>query len=103
MDPDLPTDQPAELPDDAPIPRLCHIRKWPDFDGFGFNLQAGHFIGKVDNESPAQYADLREGDRIIEVNGVAISNENHNQVVKRIKAVADETHLLVINQQEHTW
>lgn len=49
------------LPPDAPVPRLCHLFKWPDFDGFGFNLQVGHFIGKVDDDSPAQHANLREG------------------------------------------
>jgi len=31
------------------------------------------------------------------VNGVNISNENHRQVVARIKAVADETRLLVVD------
>ena len=41
--------------------------------------------------------------RIIEVNGVPISNENHKQVVQRIKAVPNETHLLVIDQKEYVW
>jgi len=92
------------LPPDAPVPRLCHLKKWPEsFDGFGFNLQVGHFIGKVDEDSPAQHADLREGDRIIEVNGVCIANENHKQVVQRIKAVPDETNLLVIDRNDYQW
>lgn len=60
------------LPEDAPCPRLCHLIKWPDFDGYGFNLHAeknksGQFIGKVDDDSPAVLAGLREGDKIIEV------------------------------------
>ena len=25
---------------DAPPPRLCHVTKWEDFDGYGFNLHA---------------------------------------------------------------
>ena len=55
----------------APRPRLCHIVKWPDFDGYGFNLHAeknrpGQFIGKVDPGSPAEMAGLREGDKIVE-------------------------------------
>ena len=66
-------------------PRLCHLQKWADFDGYGFNLHAdktrsGQFVGKVDVDSPAEAAGLREGDRIIEVNGVNVSNENHRQV-----------------------
>lgn len=96
------------LPDDAPAPRLCHLIKWPDFDGYGFNLHAersnpGQFIGKIDDESPAQMAGLREGDKIIEVNGVNISNENHRQVVERIKADPQETKLLVVDQETDLW
>jgi hypothetical protein len=86
------------LPEDAPQPRLCQLSKWPDFDGFGFNLQLGQFIGKVDDDSPAQHAQLREGDRIIEVNGINIANENHRQVVERIKAIPNETLLLVLDR-----
>lgn len=74
----------------SPRPRLCHLRKWPHFQGYGFNLHAeraktGQHIGKVDSNSPAESAGLKEGDRIIEVNYVNISNENHQQVVKRIR------------------
>lgn len=96
------------LPEDAPSPRLCHLIKWPDFDGYGFNLHAersnpGQFIGKIDDDSPAQMAGLREGDRIVEVNGVNISNENHRQVVERIKADPQETKLLVVDPQTDLW
>lgn len=88
---------------DAPRPRLCHLRKWPDFNGYGFNLhaergKAGQFIGNVDPESPAVAANLRPGDRIVQVNGTNIGSENHQQVVQRIKAVPDETKLLVVDQ-----
>ncbi|RWS13434.1 Na(+)/H(+) exchange regulatory cofactor NHE-RF2-like protein [Dinothrombium tinctorium] len=97
-----------DLSVDAPKPRLCHIVKWPDFDGYGFNLHAeksksGQFIGKVDDGSPAQAAGLREGDKIIEVNGVNISNENHRQVVERIKSVPNETKLLVVDESAEKW
>uniref|UniRef100_A0A6G1S7S1 Na(+)/H(+) exchange regulatory cofactor NHE-RF1 n=1 Tax=Aceria tosichella TaxID=561515 RepID=A0A6G1S7S1_9ACAR len=96
------------LPDDAPAPRLCHLIKWPDFDGYGFNLHAersnpGQFIGKIDDQSPAQLAGLREGDRIIEVNGVNISNENHRQVVERIKSNPQEARLLVVDAEADAW
>lgn len=96
------------LPDDAPAPRLCHLIKWPDFDGYGFNLHAersnpGQFIGKIDDESPAQMAGLREGDRIVEVNGVNISNENHRQVVERIKSDPQEARLLVVDPDTDLW
>ena len=92
------------LPDNAPRPRLCRVTKWPDFDGYGFNLHAekskpGQFIGKVDADSPAETAGLKEGDRIIEVNGVNINHENHKQVVQRIKTMPNETTLLVVDKE----
>lgn len=91
-----------KLPDNAPRPRHCTVTKTPSFDGYGFNLHAekarpGQFIGKVDPGSPAEAAGMKEGDRIVEVNGVNISHENHKQVVQRIKAVEDETRLLLID------
>lgn len=82
--------------------RYCHIVKRPDFDGYGFNLHSekikpGQYIGKVDANSPAEEAGLREGDQIIEVNGVNIGNETHKQVVQRIKAISNEVRLLLID------
>lgn len=93
-----------------PTVRLCVLRTWPDhFDGYGFNLHAeksktsasspnsglpfsgGQFVGKVDRGSPAESAGLREGDRIVQVDGVDIDGETHSKVVARIKkgSVAD--------------
>lgn len=85
-------------------PRLCHIMKWPDFDGYGFNLhaergKAGQYIGKVDEGSPSEKAGLKEGDRIVEINGTNIGNENHQQVVSRIKAGGDQVQLLVVDPE----
>lgn len=82
--------------------RLCHVVKRPDFDGYGFNLHAekgrpGQYIGKVDDGSPAESAGLRQGDRIIEVNGTNITTETHKKVVELIKSIANETKLLVID------
>jgi len=91
---------------DLSKPRLCHLKKWPDFEGYGFHLQAmkdspGQYIGKVDEGSPADSARLQSGDKIIEVNGVNVEGENHQQVVTRIKAVPNETKLLVIERDAY--
>lgn len=85
----------------ATEPRLCHVRKMPDFDGYGFNLHAekgkpGQYIGKVDDGSPAEHAGLKRGDRILEVNGNSIAGETHKQVVARIKERPDDAELLVV-------
>ncbi|KAG8230207.1 hypothetical protein J437_LFUL009268 [Ladona fulva] len=84
------------------VPRLCHIVKWDHFDGYGFNLHAekgvpGQYIGKVDQGSPAEATGLKQGDRIVEVNDVNITTESHKAVVQRIKAVPNETKLLVVD------
>ena len=85
--------------------RLCHVIKRDDFDGYGFNLHAekgkpGQYIGKVDEGSPAEAAGLRQGDRILEVNGDPIGDKTHKQVVERIKALAGETKLLVVDPED---
>ena len=88
----------------APEPRLCHIIKWRADAGYGFHLLAdkkrvGHFIGKVDADTPAASAGLRVSDRIIEVNGHNVTTETHKQIVERIKAVPNETRLLVLDPE----
>ncbi|CAG9816892.1 unnamed protein product [Phaedon cochleariae] len=89
----------------TPVTRLCHIQKWAHFDGYGFNLHAekgkpGQYIGKVDGGSPAEAAGLRQGDRILEVNGESIAGKTHKQCVELIKSHAGETKLLVAEPDE---
>lgn len=92
----------SERKNSNPKARLCHIKKWDHFDGYGFNLHAekgkpGQYIGKVDDNSPAEAAGLRQGDRILEVNGESISTKTHKQVVELIKTLTGETKLLVVD------
>ena len=88
----------------APQPRLCNVKKWPHFDGFGFTLHSdkndgSQIIGKVDEDSPARAGGLKPHDKIIEINGVNVTRENHKQVVQRIKSGGDETILLVADNE----
>ena len=81
--------------------RLCHLRKVPDYEGYGFKLRtekgkAGQFISEVDPGSPAETAGLRDGDRILEVNGKNVNNENptkvnYHSVVASDQFLADRT------------
>jgi len=52
--------------------------------------KSAQFIGKIDPKSPAEAAGLKEGDRIMEVNGVSVVTETHGEVVKRIKSDPNE-------------
>lgn len=58
---------------------------------------------QVEEGSPAQAAGLKEGDRIIEVNGASINGEVHKQVVSRIKQNPNETKLLVVDKESYEY
>jgi len=69
--------------------RLCLLKLWSNFDGFGFELTAernrqGLYIGNVEDASPAKAGGLQSGDRIIEVNSslvLHLSGRWHQVVV----------------------
>ena len=81
------------------------MKRWPDFKGYGFNLQSdrsrnGQFIGNVDDGSPAEAAGLRLGDRIIEVNGQSSANMSHPELVAEIKSNPNgDVSLLVVDHE----
>lgn len=85
-------------------PRLCIMAKAEN--GYGFHLhgekgKSGQYIRKVEPGSPAEASGLRAGDRVVAVNGVNVEKETHHQVVQRIKAVDNETRLLVVDHETH--
>ncbi|KAK9534955.1 hypothetical protein VZT92_007368 [Zoarces viviparus] len=85
-------------------PRLCVMTKAQN--GYGFHLhgekgKSGQFIRKVETGSPAEAVGLRPGDRVVAVNGVNVEKETHHQVVQRIKAMDNETRLLVVDNETH--
>ncbi|XP_077475462.1 Na(+)/H(+) exchange regulatory cofactor NHE-RF2 isoform X2 [Stigmatopora argus] len=87
-------------------PRLCVMAKGDQ--GYGFHLhgekgKTGQFIRKVESGSAAEAAGLRAGDRLVAVNGVNVDRETHGQVVQRIKAMDNETRLLVVDQETYEY
>lgn len=83
-------------------PRLCHMLKGDG--GYGFHLhgeknKSGQYIRKVEPGSAAEAAGLKAGDRLVEVNGANVEKETHHQVVQRIKAIENETRLLVVDKE----
>ncbi|XP_061472065.1 Na(+)/H(+) exchange regulatory cofactor NHE-RF1 isoform X2 [Rhineura floridana] len=84
------------------LPRLCCPEKGPN--GYGFHLhgekgKAGQFIRLVEPDSPAEKSGLRAGDRLVEVNGENVENENHLQVVNRIRGSLGSVRLLVVDAE----
>ncbi|CAL1588472.1 unnamed protein product [Knipowitschia caucasica] len=87
-------------------PRLCVMTKRED--GYGFHLhgekgKSGQYIRKVEAGSPAEASGLRAGDRVVAVNGTNVERETHHQVVQRIKALENQTRLLVVDQETHEY
>ncbi|XP_068585003.1 Na(+)/H(+) exchange regulatory cofactor NHE-RF2 isoform X2 [Cebidichthys violaceus] len=82
-------------------PRLCFLTKGER--GYGFHLhgernRGGQSIRTVEPGSCAELGGLRQGDRLVEVNGENVENETHHQVVERIREVAHRTRLLVVDR-----
>ncbi|CAL1601873.1 unnamed protein product [Knipowitschia caucasica] len=94
--------EPSPEPTTNLLPRLCHLLKADS--GYGFNLhsnkkKAGQFVRSVDPGSPAEQADIRPGDRIVEVNGLNVDGLKHSEVVAFIRAGGDEVQLLVVDPE----
>lgn len=94
--------EPSPEPTSECLPRLCHLVKGEN--GYGFNLhsnkkKSGQFVRSVDPGSPAEGADIRPGDRLVEVNGLNIEGLKHSEVVAFIRAGGDDVQLLVVDQE----
>ena len=57
----------------------------------------------MEADSPAHYAGLKTGDRILEVEGASVGLENQGQVVARIAASGVELSLLVADSECEEW
>lgn len=62
------------------VPRLCKVEK--KGAGFGFFLkdENGHYLGNVEEGGPAATSGIMNNDRIIEVNGLNVERETHEEV-----------------------
>lgn len=87
-----------------PVPRLCHLRRWEGLS-YGFNLisrkgRTGHFIDNIEYGLAAYYSGLKNGDRVVEINGLSVTEMPHGDVVKVIKESGkDGVRLLVVDQK----
>ncbi|KFQ23162.1 Na(+)/H(+) exchange regulatory cofactor NHE-RF3, partial [Merops nubicus] len=82
-------------------PRECKVTKKPP-ENYGFYLRieedtAGHLIRNVKKNSPAEKAGLKDGDRVLRVNGVFVDKEEHAQVVEIVKNSGNSVVLLVLD------
>ncbi|NWW96756.1 NHRF3 protein, partial [Rhynochetos jubatus] len=86
-------------------PRDCKVTKKPQ-ESYGFYLRiekdtAGHLIRKVEKNSPAEKAGLKDGDRVLRVNGVFVDKEEHAQVVEMVKTSGNSVVFLVLDDASY--
>jgi C-terminal processing protease CtpA/Prc len=83
--------------------RLCRLRIWPEYDGFGFSLvspfKPPYSIQHVEPFTPAAAGGLKPQDIILAINNQDITSSDNNQVIDAIKYARDSNvfiELLVI-------
>ncbi|XP_062904435.1 Na(+)/H(+) exchange regulatory cofactor NHE-RF3-like isoform X2 [Mobula hypostoma] len=82
-------------------PRVCQLSK-KEGSSFGFFLRLekdvkGHLIRTVAKGGSADRAGLKDGDRVLRVNGVFVDTEDHQQVVEMIKKSESSVTLTVLD------
>ncbi|TNN03570.1 hypothetical protein fugu_000599 [Takifugu bimaculatus] len=81
-------------------PRLCVLEKVADSYGFHLHTEkgkSGQFIRLVEPDTPASASGLLAGDRLMFVNGENVEDENHQQVVARIRSTSAVLELIVVD------
>ncbi|CAF4041131.1 unnamed protein product [Rotaria sp. Silwood2] len=99
------------LTQDAPVARLCRIRKFATSPFYGFFLcgdpkkHGRVFISDVTKHSPAAVCGLRDGDRVIEINGSTIDGLTYETILDKIKhhMGRDDLELLVLDKKSVQW
>ncbi|XP_028936928.1 Na(+)/H(+) exchange regulatory cofactor NHE-RF3 [Ornithorhynchus anatinus] len=83
-------------------PRFCYLVK--DGDSFGFSLktvqgQKGVFMVDLTPQGVASRAGVRPNDRLIEVNGENVENDNHSQVVDKVRRAGSRVMFLLADKE----
>ncbi|NXC48039.1 NHRF4 protein, partial [Penelope pileata] len=96
----------AAVADTSWLPfRARELRMVKGAAGYGFLLKEddygsgaiGQFLWDIDRGLPADEAGMKEGDRVLAVNGESIEGLDHQETVLRIRAHEDRVTLLVID------
>ncbi|CAF1263706.1 unnamed protein product [Didymodactylos carnosus] len=80
--------------------RLCRLHVWPNYVAFGFSVRSGdeapHTIGTIKGGSPASTGGLKDNDVILMINGVDISEEEHETVIDLIFEARDRARTILL-------
>ncbi|XP_008105893.1 Na(+)/H(+) exchange regulatory cofactor NHE-RF3 [Anolis carolinensis] len=86
-------------------PRECKLTR-KEGENYGFCLRIekykmGHLIRNVEKDSPAEKAGLRDGDRVLRINGVFVDKEDHGKVADLVRTSADDVVLFVLDEESY--
>ncbi|XP_073473409.1 Na(+)/H(+) exchange regulatory cofactor NHE-RF3 [Aquarana catesbeiana] len=86
-------------------PRECTVNK-VEGKGYGFFLRVeqgeqGHLVRSIEKGSAADKAGLKDGDRVMKVNGVFVDDKEHPEVVELIKASGNSVSLSVLDKDSY--
>ncbi|XP_048349306.1 Na(+)/H(+) exchange regulatory cofactor NHE-RF3 isoform X1 [Sphaerodactylus townsendi] len=86
-------------------PRECKLIR-TDKESYGFCLRLekdknGHLIRNVIQGSPAEKAGLKDGDRVLRVNGVFVDKEEHGQVADLVRKNINSVVFLVLDEKSY--
>ncbi|KAL8190689.1 UNVERIFIED_CONTAM: hypothetical protein K2H54_059421 [Gekko kuhli] len=86
-------------------PRECKLTR-KDKESYGFCLRlekhkTGHLIRNVIQGSPAEKAGLKDGDRVLRVNGVFVDKEDHGQVADLVRKNKNSVIFLVLDEKSY--
>ncbi|XP_070606341.1 Na(+)/H(+) exchange regulatory cofactor NHE-RF3 isoform X2 [Erythrolamprus reginae] len=86
-------------------PRECTLVK-EEGENYGFCLRiekfkTGHLIRNVEKDSPAEKAGLKDGDRVLMINGVFIDKEDHVKVTDLIRKSVIPILFLVLDDHSY--
>ncbi|XP_040318415.1 Na(+)/H(+) exchange regulatory cofactor NHE-RF3 isoform X3 [Herpailurus yagouaroundi] len=86
-------------------PRECELSK-QEGQSYGFFLRIekdtdGHLVRVVEKGSPAEKAGLKDGDRVLRINGVFVDKEEHMQVVDLVRKSGNSVTLLVLDGESY--
>uniref|UniRef100_A0A8D2L576 PDZ domain containing 1 n=1 Tax=Varanus komodoensis TaxID=61221 RepID=A0A8D2L576_VARKO len=87
------------------MPRECKLTK-KEKESYGFCLRiekfkSGHLIRNVEKGGPAEKAGLKDGDRVLRVNGIFVDNEEHAKVTELIRKCVDSVVFLVLDENSY--
>ncbi|XP_061483949.1 Na(+)/H(+) exchange regulatory cofactor NHE-RF3 [Rhineura floridana] len=86
-------------------PRECKLNR-KEKESYGFCLRiekykTGHLIRNVEKGSPAEKAGLKDGDRILRVDGIFVDKKDHEKVADLVKKSVDSVVFLVLDDKAY--